>query len=40
MELRHELRECLGAHVTPEVVKAGRRPVAEESLDTLRAWNR
>jgi len=40
VELRHELREWLGAHVTPEVVKAGRRPVAEHSLDTLRAWNR
>jgi alkylation response protein AidB-like acyl-CoA dehydrogenase len=40
MELRHELREWLSAYVTPEVVKAGRRPVAEESLDTLRAWNR
>jgi alkylation response protein AidB-like acyl-CoA dehydrogenase len=40
MELRHELRDWLDAHVTPEVVKAGRRPVAEESLDTLRTWNR
>lgn len=35
-----ELRAWLGAHVTPEVVDAGRRPVADESLETLRTWNR
>jgi alkylation response protein AidB-like acyl-CoA dehydrogenase len=40
MELRRELRAWLGAHVTPDVVDAGRRPVADESLETLRAWNR
>jgi hypothetical protein len=40
MELRRDLRAWLGAHVTPEIVDAGRRPVADESLETLRAWNR
>jgi hypothetical protein len=40
MELRRELRAWLRAHVTPEVVDAGLRPVADESLETLRAWNR
>jgi alkylation response protein AidB-like acyl-CoA dehydrogenase len=40
MGLRHELRAWLAAHVTPEVVEAGRRPVTDETLGTLRAWNR
>ncbi len=40
MELRRQLRAWLRAHLTPEVVDAGRRPVAEETLGTLRAWNR
>jgi Acyl-CoA dehydrogenase, N-terminal domain len=40
MELRRELRAWLDAHITPEVVAAGQRPVADETLETLRAWNR
>ena len=40
MELRRELRAWLDAHITPEVVEAGRRPVADETLETLRAWTR
>ena len=40
MELRRELRASLDAHITPEVVEAGRRPVADETLETLRAWTR
>ena len=40
MELRRELRAWLDAHITPEVVEAGRHPVADETLGTLRAWNR
>jgi hypothetical protein len=40
MELRRELRSWLDAHITPEVVEAGRHPVADETLETRRAWNR
>lgn len=40
MTLRPELRDWLSAHVTPEVVEAGRRPVTAGTLEPLHAWNR
>src|ERR687891_475690 len=40
MTFRPELRDWLSAHVTPEVVEAGRRPVTAGTLEPLHAWNR
>ena len=40
MAFRRELRDWLAAHLTPEIVEAGRRPVTAETLELLRAWNR
>jgi alkylation response protein AidB-like acyl-CoA dehydrogenase len=40
MTFRNELREWLAAHITPEVVEAGRWPVTDETLEVMRAWNR
>jgi alkylation response protein AidB-like acyl-CoA dehydrogenase len=37
---RGELRDWLRAHVTPEVMEAGRHPVSTDTLEPLRAWNR
>jgi len=36
---RAELRSWLDAHLTPEVVEAGGRPVDEANLAILQAWN-
>jgi alkylation response protein AidB-like acyl-CoA dehydrogenase len=40
MELRRELRAWLETHITAEFVEAGRRPVTDETVETLLAWNR
>src|SRR5918996_158416 len=40
MTFRSQLRAWLEAHVTPDIVETGRRPVTAETLDVLRAWNR
>ena len=39
-DLRRELRVWLDANLTPDVVDAASRPVGEDNLAVLRAWNR
>ena len=39
-ELRRELRASLDMNLTPAVVEAGSRPVGEDNLEILQAWNR